>query len=229
MLAKVVPGSRINTVNNIQWPSANHSGDRGDAQTAETFSSSGEVSELEAQVASLKAELQRVSGDAERRIQEALTQGRQEGSEEARQALGNQLESELAKIRQMMQELSATGPRIRHQAEEDLVRLAVAIARRILHREITVDIDAMTGLVKAAFAKLETREIQQVRTDPDNFELVQRVIHGTGAPKSIKILPDPTLRAGSLIVDTVRGHLDASVETQLEEIQRGFIDIVSHS
>ena len=33
-----------------------------------------------------------------------------------------------------------------------MVRLAVAIARRVLHREITVDSDAMLGLVKAAFA-----------------------------------------------------------------------------
>ena len=45
--------------------------------------------------------------------------------------------------------------RAAHEAEQDVVKLAIAIARRVLHRELTVDPDAILGLVKAALQKIE--------------------------------------------------------------------------
>ena len=45
-----------------------------------------------------------------------------------------------------------------------------------------------------------------------------------GAQPGLEIYPDPTLRAGDLVFETSLGQLDASVETQLQEIQRGLTD-----
>ena len=44
--------------------------------------------------------------------------------------------------------------------------LALAIARRILHRELTVAPEALLGLVKAALEKIGGREIHRVRVSP---------------------------------------------------------------
>jgi flagellar biosynthesis/type III secretory pathway protein FliH len=40
----------------------------------------------------------------------------------------------------------------------------------------------------------------------------------------VKIAIDPSLRPGDLLIDTPAGELDASVNTQLHEIERGFAE-----
>ncbi|HEX3681637.1 MAG TPA: FliH/SctL family protein [Bryobacteraceae bacterium] len=188
-----------------------------------------DAAQLHSEIVSLRAELQSARAEGERRVQEALASGRRDGDESARQLFEKQLEIELSKLRQMTRDLATSGTKLRRQAEEDLVRLSVAIARRILHRELTIDPDALAGLVKAAFERLDQREIQQLRTDPASITTVRKLVEGLDLARSIKVIADPSLRPGSLQLETTRGQLDASIETQLNEIERGFIDIVHHS
>src|SRR6185312_1639307 len=174
----------------------------------------------------LEIELAKVKADAEQQVQEASAKGRHEGEEAARQSLGANVTAEIEKIKQLSKEMLTCGPMLRKQAEGDLARLAVAIARRILHREIQVDHDALLGLIKAALAKIDQREIHLVRTHPDNVDLVQRLLEHGRTQKRIEIAGDARLDRGALIIEASRGQLDASVETQLDEIERGFADLV---
>ena len=64
---------------------------------------------------------------------------------------------------------------------------------------------------------------------PANAETVRRVMSRLGMHTPVNVIEDPTLRRGSLLIDFPNGQLDASVETQLAEIERGFVDIVRHS
>jgi flagellar assembly protein FliH len=212
----------------IEWPAA---GPRPEASpaAASTEGQPPELAQLHAEIASLNTQLQSARADSERLVQEALVSGRRDGDESARQLFEKQLESELSKLRQMIRDLAASGPKLRRETEEDLVRLSVAIARRILHRELTIDPEALSGLVKAAFDRLDQREIHQLRTDPHSLTTVRKLVEGLDLPRAVKVIADPSLRSGSLLIETTRGQLDASMETQLDEIQRGFIDIVHHS
>jgi flagellar assembly protein FliH len=47
-----------------------------------------------------------------------------------------------------------------------------------------------------------------------------------GLPRVVEVMADPGLPRGTAILDSSRGALDASVETQLAEIERGFADLV---
>jgi flagellar assembly protein FliH len=44
--------------------------------------------------------------------------------------------------------------------------------------------------------------------------------------RNIELVPDASLERGAAIFETTRGNLDASIETQLREIERGFTDLV---
>lgn len=116
--------------------------------------------------------------------------------------------------------------RFRHEAEEDVIALSLAIARRILHREITVSPDALLGLLKAALEKIEVREIHRVRVSRQDAPLVQQHLDQIGLHQRVELVPDPGLERGSAILESSRGVLDVSVETQLAEIERGFADLV---
>jgi flagellar assembly protein FliH len=45
-------------------------------------------------------------------------------------------------------------------------------------------------------------------------------------PASVEIVADASLLAGSAVFETSRGEMDASIGTQLAEIERGFADVM---
>jgi flagellar assembly protein FliH len=229
MLAKVLPKGGEKTPHTVHWPSIDGGGGEEDGShtSVENQLARTEALDLRREVEELRAELENTRADADRRVHEALTSGKRDGEAAARQSLEPQLNAEISKLRDLVREVLAVGTKLRAHAEEDLVRLAVAIARRILHREVTVDADAITGLVKAAFQRLDQREVHQIRTDPESLNTIKEVLRQLGAPASVKLVADPSLRRGSLVVETSRGTLDASIDSQLQEIQRGFIDVVN--
>jgi len=168
----------------------------------------------------------RSGDDTEQKIRAAHQQGVNEGQASARQELGAQLEAIHLRTARAIEEMSGMRQRFRQEAEEDVVALALAIAKRILHRELTVAPDALLGLVKAALEKIEAREVHTVRIRPEDAAMVKQFLEKMGLPQRIEVLSDPGLERGAAILDSKRGALDASVETQLAEIERGLADLV---
>ncbi len=84
-----------------------------------------------------------------------------------------------------LKELAQTRESMRDQALQDLVRLATSIAARVIHREVVIDPDALAGLVKAAFSKMQSREISRVRMHPALEPLVRKCLEQAGSPARI--------------------------------------------
>jgi len=165
---------------------------------------------------------------ADQRIRTAHQAGYQEGLAGARgeaQAAA-QAETRLAleRLASTITELAALRPRLREQAESDLVRLAVAIARRVVRRELTVDPQAIEGLIQAALRQINDREVSRVRVHPDHEAVVRALVIRAGRENGIEVAGDRTLERGGAVFESARGNLDASVETQLQEIERGLTD-----
>ena len=136
------------------------------------------------------------------------------------------MEPVLASLNSMTKELAGMRPRFRREAEEDTVNLAIAIARRVLHRELATDPEAILGLVIAAFQKLNARETHRLRVSPADVTALEENRARMDLPAGLEISSDPSVPMGSTIFETSRGELDASVDTQLAEIQRGFADVI---
>ncbi len=158
--------------------------------------------------------------------QAAYERGFEEGQAAARQEIAAELTNINTRAARAIEELSGLRPRFRHEAEEDVVALAIAIARRILHRELTIAPEALLGLVKAALAKMESRELHRVRVARPDAAMVGQFLEKIGTPAHVEVVGDPALDRGALIFEAARGELDASVETQFAEIERGFADLV---
>jgi flagellar assembly protein FliH len=112
------------------------------------------------------------------------------------------------------------------EAEEDAVRLAIAVAQKILHRELTVDPESVLGIVKAAFARVDARDVHHVRLHPEDLPLLERRLSSLGVPPGVELRADNALERGSVILETARGSLDASIGSQFKEIERGLVDLV---
>jgi flagellar assembly protein FliH len=173
-----------------------------------------------------QAQLAELDRQIEARVKSAYQQGQAASEAAANQRATQRLDPVLASLSQLTQELAGARKRFRAEAEEDTVKLAIAIARRVLHRELATDPEAILGLVIAAFQRLNARETHRLRLSPSDAGTLQQYRDRMDLPPGLEILSESSLPAGSAIFETSRGDLDASVDTQLAEIERGFADLI---
>ncbi len=171
----------------------------------------------------LAAELRQ---EAEARTRAAYHQGVAAGEAAAKEKAQQTMEPSIQSLNAILAELAVARKRVRAEAEDDAVKLAVAIARRVLYRELSSDPEAILGLVKAAFGKLNARETHRLRMSPADAALVESHRAKLQIPPGLEIAADNSLPLGSAVFETTRGELDASVDTQLAEIDRGLADIL---
>ena len=164
--------------------------------------------------------------ETEARVQAAFQKGQAAGEASGAQKAAQRIEPAIAEFNKMTQDLASLRKRFRAEVEEDTVKLAIAVARRVLHREIATDPEAILGVVMAAFQKLNARETQRLRVAPADAAMLHENRAKLAMPQALEICSDASLLAGSVIFETSRGEMDASIDTQLGEIERGFADIV---
>ena len=162
----------------------------------------------------------------EARVQAAYNRGVADGEATAQQRAGSLAAPVLSNFGSIVKELAAARKSARQGAEESMVKLALAIARRVLHREMATDPDAILGLIRSGFDRLSAREIHKLRLSPGDAQIVIDNRTDLAIPDAVQIVSDAGLPPGSAIFDTTRGELDLSIQTQLEEIERGFTDLV---
>jgi flagellar assembly protein FliH len=162
----------------------------------------------------------------QQQIEQARQQGYRQGQTEAAQAAAARVDALMGKLARTIEELATYRPRLRREAEEDVVKLALAIAKRIIGRELSIDPDIILALVKAGIQKLDARDIQRVSAHPEDAARIRSFLEGWNGPVRIEVSADNSLERGAVVFSTSRGALDLSVNTQLAEIERGFTDLI---
>lgn len=163
----------------------------------------------------------------------AIAQARETGRREGQQAAAAELEQERAQLRQQIaQALEAfrqQRERYFHSVEREVVRLSLAVAARILHRQAQMDPLFLAGAVRVALEKLSDTTGVTVRVAPAQVLAWQEMfrLHG-GARMQPEVLGDLNLNAGECILETRLGTVELGVKAQLEEIEKGFFDLLHH-
>jgi len=160
----------------------------------------------------------------ELKVREAHTAGVREGEVTGRQRAGAELQPVIDRLARTIEEIGGLRSRLRAEAEADLIQLSLAIARRVLRRELAIDPDALHGLVLGALDKLGGQEVTRVRVHPKHVALLTDSLRQHSASSKVEVIGDPGRELGTVIFETPRGNLDASVDSQLQEIERGLAD-----
>lgn len=133
-----------------------------------------------------------------------------------------------ARIRHLLHDLTTQlahdKERLLDELQPHLVRLALAIARRIVAAEIRQDQHLVERTVRAALEELACEGELHVRVHPDDAPLVRRVLateesFGEGF-SDLRVLADQTIERGGCIVESDHGIIDADIPTQFAQIQR---------
>ena len=162
--------------------------------------------------------------EIEQKVRHAYESGRREGGAEAKRQAQSEVREVIERLAAAIAEVAGARHDTFRRAEADIVQLSIEIARRILHRELSLDISALDALIRAALDKLRSQEVFRVRVHPDQEQLIRACLQRLGRDAGIEVVGDRSQSPGGALFETSRGSLDASVDTQIREIERGLAD-----
>ena len=157
---------------------------------------------------------------------------RNRGFEEGKAAARVELELDLVKVREeigkALRGFVAERDTYFHRVEEEVVRLALAIVRKILHRESQVDPLLLTGVLRVALEKVAANTTTRLRANPADIKVWRDYF--TQARENFpapELVGDPDLEPSRCILETELGTTEIGLETQLKEIEQGFLDLLA--
>ncbi|MGH9328280.1 MAG: FliH/SctL family protein [Terriglobia bacterium] len=160
--------------------------------------------------------------------QEAWQKGFEEATKRAREEMEKALAGERAAMAAGLREFARGREAYYQNVEGEVVRLVLAIARRVLHREAQVDPMMLVGGVRAALEKISTGTAIRLRVPAQQLEDWRAAISQAPTKEpAVEIVADESLAGLECVVVTEMGTTDVSLEAQLVEIERGFLDLLS--
>lgn len=157
---------------------------------------------------------------------------REKGFGEAEARLRADYEKQLADERdgllRVMKEFQSDRESYFERAEAQVVALSLAIARKILHREAQIDPLLLAGLVRLALEKVSTGGPVRLRVPPAAVGRWREILDGqVDLRPQPEVVGDGALNGAQCVLETEVGSAELSVETQLEEIEKGFLDLLA--
>jgi flagellar assembly protein FliH len=112
------------------------------------------------------------------------------------------------------------------EAEPEVIRLALAIAKRVIHREIATDPRIVVDTVRESLRRLGGRAVARVRVNPAELPALNEAWHElTNVAREIEFVPDDSVSPGGCLVESRQGDIDALVETQVAAVAAQFLDV----
>lgn len=156
--------------------------------------------------------------------QESYQQGLQDGKSLAERGLANVFRG----MRTAADDLQQLREKVLHESEDNLLALALMIARRVILREVSQDHAIVVQVVKEAVRDLNSADELTIRLHPDDHALLttslDQALRSELAGISFGLKPDTAVMAGFCQVDTALGTVDADLDAQLEEVYRKLLE-----
>lgn len=101
----------------------------------------------------------------------------------------------------------------------EVLELVMAIARRLVRREIKTDPGEIIGVIREGIAALPVGERQvTLHLHPEDARLVGQVYGGRDGAPACRIIEDPALTRGGARISTDISVIDATLETRINRV-----------
>jgi len=161
-----------------------------------------------------------VPGAAE---QEAFAHGYAQGERAGLAAANADAEALQRRLTQSLDELIDLRARIVRQAERDMVQLALAIARRVALREVSLDRELLAAMARVALDRLSEASRVTIRVHPADLESLAAARHGDLAGDHVTLVADVRVGRGGCRLESECGTVEAGVDAQIRELGRALL------
>ncbi|MFN2527239.1 MAG: FliH/SctL family protein [Candidatus Baltobacteraceae bacterium] len=154
---------------------------------------------------------------------EAREHGHSQGHADGQKAASAELDDMLTTMRGLVDVARAERHKIIEGAEPEIIKLAMLVAEKIVHQQISIEKSVVVSMARAAIARLVNRETVTVRVNPADIETIREQKDKMLANSDIehlRILEDNRVDRGGVVIETESGTIDAKITTQVKEAKR---------
>lgn len=176
--------------------------------------------------------------DAAKIREAAFNEGKDAGRKEGLQDAARQIESQAARVadQRMAEQMQSTLPAVAAIAqalsqerdqwlirwEESATRLAIAIAERLVHRELALRPETSRTMIAETLRLAAGHPQLRIHLHPDDAQRLgdraDDVVRTLTACADAVLLTDPKIQIGGCRIETQHGEIDGRLETMLDRI-----------
>ncbi|HDI52178.1 MAG TPA: hypothetical protein ENF45_06070 [Bacteroidetes bacterium] len=152
-------------------------------------------------------------------FQNGFQQGKKQGLEEAKK----EVDSYIRMLKKLVQEWQEHREKFFKDHEITVVRLALDIPKRVIHREVHTGSDFIFYMVREALKRVTASSKIRIKLHPDDLKILEQ-----GKEKlskelrnfvQVEFLPQENLLRGGCIIESDMGIVDARLDVQLAAIE----------
>src|SRR5712691_2073332 len=154
---------------------------------------------------------------------DAFAKGFAQGERAGAEAANQRGEAMLRRLTQTLEELTTLRSQMIHQTERQMVQLALAVARRVVRREVSLDQDLLIAMARVALDRLGDSASVTVRLHPEEFEATSAARTAQFTGTNVTVVADARVGRGGCRVESDFGVMEAGVDGQIQELARALL------
>lgn len=161
--------------------------------------------------------------EAEQIERDAYQQGFRNGEQAALKQIQDRYDSFVKSVDEMASEYRKQKQSFYSTHQDMILELALKISRKVIHHEVSVNRELVTGLLHSAIQLAVDRERLKIRINPSDMDVCieQRphLMQSIDGVKHIVFEPDEAVGRGGAIIEYALGEIDARLDKQFEELE----------
>ncbi len=138
----------------------------------------------------------------------------------------DKIEPLISSIKEALIQLDAIREETYQQIEKEVVDLALAIAKKIICREISIDPETVVCVAKEALAKIDDPGEIKIKMNPSDLQFINETKYQLSNliadVNHVSFEAEENIQSGGCIIETELGEIDARIEKQLQAIEESF-------
>ncbi len=167
--------------------------------------------------------------DVTRAYEEGFEAGKNEATKALRAEYDKRVDEVVGSFTSMVSQFSEEMENYGKDYDTAIMRLSLAIARRIVAREIDLDEGAVLSRSREAIRKIIGVERVKIHVNPVDEEYIREhrseLNNYADSVKEIVIEADNRVERGGCIIESELGNIDARISTQFELIEEAFLEL----
>jgi len=154
---------------------------------------------------------------------EAYEKGFEQGQKDGMALEQRQMEERGKQLSALIDALGRLREQIYAETEGELIKLSLAIAKKIIRSEIRAGNHVIEETIRSAMKPLVDRSHVRVRISPADMEEVTRLVPELAAGAQagrLQIVEDSAIERGGCILETGFGSVNAGIEDQLSVVEK---------
>ncbi|HOB12519.1 MAG TPA: FliH/SctL family protein [Syntrophomonadaceae bacterium] len=176
--------------------------------------------------------LSKAQEEAHQLREKAFQEGYQEGLESARQAMQKEINETNQQCQQMLEEARNTKLAMFRTCESDMIKLSLAVAKRVVATEITTNPQVVASILQEALSYIDQPDNLTLYVNQRDLETIQELMQthnysDIGSKTNLQVQVDNRISPGGLKLDSESGTVDARIETRLANVEKAFQEVLS--